>query len=280
MRIRSTSIGSRLTALALAAALVLLLGCAQLGGKSSSSSPVLDRILKRGELVVGTAANMPPLNMTTRDGRVIGMEVDIATYLAQTMGVELRTETLQFSELIGALKSGKVDMVLSSMSITPHRNLEVAFAGPYFISGKCVLTKMDALASVESASDINRGNLRITALEGSTSEAFVQEMIPQAQLSSAPDYDTAVSRVLEGEAEVMVADYPICLVTHARNPNAGLISVITRLTYEPIGIALPADDFLLLNFVDNTLQGLAITGQLEHLQKRWFEDARWLEQLP
>jgi polar amino acid transport system substrate-binding protein len=280
MRIRIKATGTRFAALALFTAIALLLGCAQFGGKSPSSSPVLDRVLKRGELVVGTAANMPPPNMTTRDGKVVGMEPDLARYLADTMGVDLRLETMQFSELIGGLKSGKVDMVLSSMSITPHRNLEVAFAGPYFISGKCVLTKVDALASVESASDINRANLRITALAGSTSAAFVEEMIPQAQLNAAPDYDSAVSRIFSGEADVMVADYPICLVTHARHPDAGLISVITRLTYEPIGIALPAGDPLLLNFVDNTLQGLAITGQLDRLQDRWFKDGRWLEQLP
>lgn len=280
MRIRKNSTGADLAALALITAIAVLTGCAQFGGGSSSSSPVLDRILKRGELVVGTAANMPPLNMTTRSGEVVGMEPDLARYLADTMGVDLRLETMQFSKLIGGLKSGKLDMVMSSMTITPHRNLEVAFAGPYFISGKCVLTKMDALASVESASDINRANLRITALDGSTSAAFVEEMIPQAKLVAAPDYDSAVSRVFSGEADVMVADYPICLVTHARHPEAGLISVITRLTYEPIGIALPAGDPLLLNFVDNTLQGLAITGQLENLQDRWFEDARWLEQLP
>jgi polar amino acid transport system substrate-binding protein len=275
---RFQATASRLAILLLCAAFALLQGCAQLG-TAPSSSPVIDRILSRGELVVGTAASMPPLNMTTRSGEIIGLEPDLAGYLADSMGVELRIERLQFSALLDALKSGKVDMVLSSMTITPERNLGVAFAGPYFVSGKCVLTKIEALASVEDASDINRANLTITALEGSTSQTFVETTIPTARLVTAPDYDTAVGRVLDGEVDVMVSDYPICLVTHARHPDSGLVSVITRLTFEPIGIALPAGDPLLLNFVDNILQGLSITGWLTALEDRWFQDGSWLQEL-
>jgi polar amino acid transport system substrate-binding protein len=97
---------------------------------------------------------------------------------------------------------------------------------------------------------------------------------------TAADYDEGVNKVLGGEVDAMLADYPICLVTLARNPNSGLVSVITRLTYEPIGIALPADDPLLVNFVENLLQGLALSGRLTALHQRWFEQADWLLQLP
>jgi polar amino acid transport system substrate-binding protein len=265
-------------------AIVLLTACAQTGGSTSGSSstvsPTLDAILSRGELVVGTAANMPPLNMTTRSGEIIGLEPDLANYLAYTMGVKLRLEKMQFSELLGALEAGKVDMVISGMTITPSRNLKVAFAGPYFVSGKCVLTRREALASMESAADINAANLKLTALEGSTSQEFVERLIPSATLTTVPDYDSGVARVLSGEADAMLADYPICLVTYARYPDEGLVSVITRLTYEPLGIALPANDPLLLNFVENLLGGLALSGRLNELNERWFGDARWLEQLP
>ncbi len=264
----------------LLASLTLLAGCAQLGSGALAGSPTLDRILSRGELVVGTAANMPPLNMTTRAGEVIGMEPDLAQYLAYTMGVELRLETLPFTELLGALEAGSVDIVLSGMTITPKRNLKVAFAGPYFVSGKCVLTKRQALASIQSAADLTSANLTFTALAGSTSEEFVERLIPGARLLPAVDYEAGIQRVLSGEADAMFADYPFCLVSHARYPNEGLVSVITRLTYEPLGIALPANDPLLLNFVENLLQGLELSGRLAELEARWFQNADWLSELP
>jgi len=261
------------------AALLALSACAQLG-LGGRRAPALDRILERGELVVGTSGNMPPLNMTTKAGDVIGLEPDLANYLAYAMGVKLRFETMPFSELMDALDAGKVDMVLSSMTITPARNLRAAFAGPYFVSGKCVLTKTEALASLDSAAEIDAAQLRLTALEGSTSQEFIRRRIPRAKLEPSKDYTSAVSKVLNGQVDALLADYPICLVSLARYPSSGLVSVITRLTYEPIGIALPADDPLLLNFVQNLLQGLALSGRLDELQERWFTRADWLDKLP
>ncbi len=107
----------------------VLMGCAHTNGSSTkvSASPVLDRILQRGELVMGTAGSMPPLNMTTKDGKVIGLEPDIAKAIANAMGVNLRLKPMPFSELLQSLENGDVDMIMSGMTITSRRNLKVAF---------------------------------------------------------------------------------------------------------------------------------------------------------
>src|SRR5512136_2329159 len=84
-------------------------------------SPVLDRIQAKKELVVGTAASMPPLNMTTKDGQIMGMEMDIASFFASSIGVKLTLKPMNFNELLPALEAGQVDMVLSGMTITPER---------------------------------------------------------------------------------------------------------------------------------------------------------------
>jgi polar amino acid transport system substrate-binding protein len=77
-----------------------------------------------------------------------------------------------------------------------------------------------------------------------------------------------------------VADYPICVLSVLRHPDQGLATLVTSLTIEPIGIALPANDALLVNLVQNYLNALEGTGALEALRARWFEDASWLDQLP
>ncbi|UCG14005.1 MAG: transporter substrate-binding domain-containing protein [Deltaproteobacteria bacterium] len=246
----------------------------------TAAAPSLQRILQKGELVVGTAASMPPLNMTTKEGEIIGLEADLANHMARAMGVKLRLEAMEFSKLLSALEQGRVDMVISGMTITPTRNLKVAFIGPYFISGKAFLTKLATIAAVEETTEINSPSVRLTALRGSTSQYFVEEVLAKVQFVPAKDYDEAVQMVIQDKVHAFVADYPICVVSVFRYPNQGLLSVITPLTYEPLGIAVPADDPHLINWVENFLNTVEGSGEMEELKDRWFGDGSWLFRLP
>ncbi|MBW2177835.1 MAG: transporter substrate-binding domain-containing protein [Deltaproteobacteria bacterium] len=261
--------------------LTILAGCAGMNANTAhtQTSPVLDRIAETGELVVGTAGSMPPLNMTTKDGQVVGIEPDIARYIANAMGVKLRLETMPFAELLPALEAGKVDMVLSNMTITPQRNLNAAFVGPYYVSGKAFLTKLETIALAREAADINSAETTLAVLKGSTSQYFAEKVIPDANLITTDDYDAAVNLVRTGEAHAMIADYPICLVSVYRYPEEGLLTVVTPLTYEPIGIAVPVNDALLVNWLENFLHTLKASGNLETIVDYWLEDAAWLQDL-
>ena len=245
-----------------------------------STTPVLDRIMHTGELVVGTAGSMPPLNMTTKDGVIIGLEIDLANDMAAKMGVKLRLETMPFADLLPALEAGKVDMILSGMTITPERNLKVAFVGPYFVTGKGFLTKIKRIASAQKASEINSPDTKLTALQGSTSQRFVAESIPKAMLVTVKNYDEAVNLVIEDKVDAMIADQPICTLSVLRYPDKGLLSLSTPVTYEPIGIALPADDPLFINWVENFINKLKNSGELETLKAQWFNHGSWLDRLP
>jgi polar amino acid transport system substrate-binding protein len=245
----------------------------------TSPSPVLDRIGQRGELVVGTAAGMPPLNMTTKDGKIIGLDADLSRYLADAMEVNLRLEPMAFKDLLPSLEAGKVDMVISGMTMTSYRNRRVAFVGPYLISGKGLLTREATLAAIKDPDAIDLAEIRLTALAGSTSADFVRTVMPRAQFAPAQDYDEAVKMVIEGRVDAMVADQPICLISVARYPDQGLLAVVAPLTYEPIGIALPANDALFVNLVSNFLTSLQDSGTLERLKDQWFQKGDWWDQM-
>jgi len=262
--------------------LLFLGGCAQTNSNTAkaSASPVIDRIVQRGELVVGMAGNMPPLNMTTKEGELIGYEVDLARAMAKAMGVKAKLAVIPFAELLPALQSGKIDLILSNMTITPGRNLKVAFVGPYFTSGKAFMTKIKTIAKADEPGDIDAKNTKLVVLKGSTSQAFVEEAIPDATLVTARDYDEAVKMVLEDKVHAMVADYPICVVSVFRYPDQGLLSVVTALTYEPIGVGVPAGDPLLVNWVENFMGIAEEIGLLQELKEKWLLRADWLNRLP
>ncbi len=262
-------------------AVIILVGCAQTqqNAGSTSASPVLDRIQKRGELIVGTMGNMPPLNMTAKDGEIFGLEPDLARLMARAMDVKVKFVTKPFNELLPALQNGEVDMVLSGMTITPERNRKVAFVGPYFISGKAFLTKIKNIAYADEAEDANNPKTKLVTLKDSTSQAFAEAFLDKTTLFTTGNYDEAVDMVLQDKVDAMIADYPICVVSVFRYPEAGLLSVVTQLTYEPIGIGLPANDPLLINWTQNTLNNIEGSGILDELKLKWFARGNWLNKL-
>ncbi len=267
------------------ALLLFLIGCAQTNSNTANASatsatPVIDRIQQRGMLTVGMTGTMPPLNMTSKEGELMGYEVDLARAMARAMGVKAQLKTMPFAELLPALEAGKIDMIISNMTITPGRNMKVAFVGPYFVSGKAFMTKKKTIALADEADDIDAKNTKLVALKGSTSQAFVETALPEAQLITAKDYDEAVKMVLEDKVHAMVADYPIAVVSVYRYPEQGLLSVVTTLTYEPIGVGVPAGDPLLVNWVENFLGIAESTGLLDELKRKWLSNADWLNRLP
>jgi polar amino acid transport system substrate-binding protein len=244
------------------------------------TSTRIDQILERGELRVGLSGNQPPLNMKNRSGAVIGLEVDLMRELAGSMGVDVRFVEVPFAELISAVEQNEVDLAISGMTITPERNARVAFAGPYLISGKSLLTKSEDLANAEAAAPFDVPERKFAALAGSTSERFVKDRLSKAELRATPDYDTAVELVLNDEVDALIADFPICAVSVLRYPEAGLLRHRTPFTVEPLGIALPAGDPLLVNLVQNYLRTLDDSGVLTGLKAKWFSPGDWISELP
>lgn len=260
----------------------LFTACAEMSGtaKSTASAPVLDRIQEKKELVVGTAGSMPPFNMTTKEGKVIGFEPDLAEEIAKAMGVTLRLEVMPFSELLNALETGKVDMILSNMTMTSARNLKVAFVGPYYVSGKGLLTKQETLAAAADTDEIDGHGPTLAALAGSTSESFVKNSLPNASLVTTKDYDEAVDFLFQDKVDGLIADHPICIVSVLRYPEKNLFALVTPLTYEPIGVALPAGDPLLINWMDNFFMSFTASGKMKVLGMQWFGNGDWLKELP
>ena len=258
---------------------VTLLLCGSVQAADSGGS-TLSRIIEKKEVRVGMSGSQPPFVMKDRKGKMIGFEVDMAQALADAMGAKLKIVQKPFAELLPALERGDVDLVMSGMTMTAERSLSFAFVGPYYVSGKSLLTQDEVLARTERTTELNRENLTLVALEGSTSQLYVESDLPKAKLLTARDYDAAIKMVLSGKAKAMVADLPACVVTMLRFPSKGLTTSSALLTLEPIGVAMPLDDPVLEKYITNILEAMEATGQIEESKKYWFEGARWLSMMP
>ena len=236
----------------------------------AAGDTTLARIQERGQLILGTSGNMPTMSQVDAAGNVTGFDIDMARLMAESMGVKLDTRVMAFTELLPALESGEVDVVISNMTITSQRNLRVAFVGPYLTSGKCIVTKDQTLADAQKSTNLNVSKTRLAVLGGSTSEDFARDLFSEATIVPVDDYAAAAEMVKNDKVAGLLTDYPICLATLKTNPDAGFRSLFSLLTYEPIGIALPANDAQFINWTRNFLHRLEGTDTLKGMARHWF----------
>jgi polar amino acid transport system substrate-binding protein len=240
---------------------------------------VIDRILARGELRVGPSGTQPPLSATAKDGTIIGLDADLAAQLAGAMGVRLTMVPMQFDALLPAVQRGDVDMVLSGLTMTPQRNLKVAFVGPYLVSGMSILTKSRTLAKLRKAEEIDTPTVKVAVLRSSTAEKFAQDTIPKATVVLVDTLDQGVELVREGKVDALLADHPFCTVSVYRYRGDDLATLDTPFTFEPLGIALPPNDPLLVNWTQNALADLDDSGAIYDMMYTWFEEDDWVSRL-
>ncbi|PKN18550.1 MAG: hypothetical protein CVU71_13805 [Deltaproteobacteria bacterium HGW-Deltaproteobacteria-6] len=245
----------------------------------ASAGPTIDKILKKKELVVGTSANLPPMAFKAKDGSLKGLDIDLSRLIASAMHVKLRIVEMPFDKLIPALEKGKIDMILSCMTITPERNLKVIYVGPYFMSGQSILTTKDIADKIIGLADINKSDFTIAVPKGTTTEKIAKLMLPKAKLVIAGSTEETLDLLRKKKVMALMADYPYTSVESMRYRDKDFVAN-PPFSIEPIGIAIREGDPLLTNFLQNTLMLLKGEGLLDKMTQRWFTDPSWIDDLP
>jgi polar amino acid transport system substrate-binding protein len=245
----------------------------------ASAGSTMERIVKKGELVVGTSGTQPPMSATNKKGELMGMDVDMSKAIADAMGVKLKFAQMPFAELLPALEAGKIDMILSGMTITSERNTKVAFVGPYVVTGKGILAVEQRFTALKEAKGLDAPEVTVAALKDSTSQKFAQKSMSKAKLVIFGSYDEGIDLLLKNKVDVIVADFQFCALTAFRNTKKGLIAGKSPLSFEPLGIAMQ-EDTLLINWVQNFLIQFEGTGEMKKAGEKWLNPGSWIDELP
>ena len=106
----------------------------------SADAGTLDKIIKRGKIVVGVKADYKPWGFRDTSGAIVGMEPDLAKDVADTLGVELEMVPVQSSNRMQFLQQGKIDLMIATMSDRADRRKVVGIVQPnYYTSGTNVM---------------------------------------------------------------------------------------------------------------------------------------------
>ncbi|MCY3731486.1 MAG: transporter substrate-binding domain-containing protein [Rhodospirillaceae bacterium] len=264
-----------LAALAMAAA--ALPAAAQNARVELSAESVIETIKRRGAVNIGLSLFVP-WSMRDRNGELIGFEIDVGRKLAQDMGVEAAFIPTAWDGIIPALMTGRFDVIISGLSVTPQRNLTVNFTEPYAFTRAAILANRQ-LTEGFSIEDLNRGEVTFSARRGSTAAAIIANTFPDAQLLLFDEDGAAIQEVLNGNAHATVASQPTPSLEARTYPET--LYVPFDVLFDQLGeaFAVRKGDPDALNFFNNWIAYQWRTGWLQERHDYWFTNDEWLDRI-
>jgi polar amino acid transport system substrate-binding protein len=263
-----------LLAMAMAAGMLACSGGGEPGG-TAADNPF--NLITPGVLRVGTEPGYPPFEMKTRDGSVIGYDIELVNGFAAKHGLTLAIEEAEFDGLIPALQTGKIDLVISGMTIKPERGEVVDFSRPYYRIGQVILIRKDLEGEIRQVSDLNDAKWRVAVQTATTGQFAAEEHLPKARLLRYGSGIEGANAVRAGEADALVFDDALIRIYAGENPER-VTALLDPFTREDLGLAMRKGNAALREAVNAYLDEFEASGEAARLQRAYFDELTWKDQ--
>ncbi|HEU19633.1 MAG TPA: transporter substrate-binding domain-containing protein [Deltaproteobacteria bacterium] len=234
----------------------------------------VEKALQRGVLKVGMSTFVP-WAMKDKTGKLIGFEIDVATRLAQDMGINVEFVPTKWAGIIPALQTGKFDVIIGGMGIRPERNIKVNFSIPYDTTGMAIVAHRELAAGFTNLEDFNKPEVIIALRLGSTAVTAAKKYMPKAQLRMFDDESQAYQELINGNAHAVVGSAPRPSYEALKYSERLFLPLNETFTSEPIGFAVRKGDYDTLNFFDNWIRVVEAEGWFRERKHYWFETREW-----
>jgi len=245
-----------------------------------ASDETYERMIKDEQLVVGMSGEQPPFNFVSKQGQTVGYDVDLAMLLGESLDIDIRIELMPFPELVPALKNHQIDVIISGFAFSEQRSKVITFVGPYALSGKSLLTTKEKLQKIQTSTGFNHKDIRLMALDNSTSETFAETKLSNAKLTTIKHYEDALLALSSNETDALIADLSFCELAVIRDKAQQLTVPEIPLAVEEVGIAINKNEPLLEKRLSDLLRTFHSSGDLKTLHEKWFNTPGWLALLP
>jgi polar amino acid transport system substrate-binding protein len=243
-----------------------------------SSASTIETVKKRGVLKVGMDI-FQPWAMKDKNGKLIGFEIDVATRLAKDMGVKVEFLPTAWSGIIPALLTGKFDVIIGGMGITPQRALQVNFTQPYDYSGMAIVAHKKLAAGFDSLEDFNKPEVQIAVKLGTTAAAAAKKFLPQAKLRMFDTEPQAYQELRNGNVHAVIGNAPRPAYEAVDYSDTLFLPVQGTFTKEPIGFAMRKGDPDTLAFFNSWITVATLEGWLKERHSYWFDSKDWQSQV-
>lgn len=245
----------------------LLAAC---GGSSGDSDGLLSSI-ESGNVTLGTKFDQPGLGLREPDGSMTGLDVEVATYVVNSIAAENGWEepSIDWRETPSAqretlIQNGEVDMITATYSINPGRSESVNFGGPYLLTHQALLVQ-DSNNEINGLDDLE-GKI-LCSVTGSTPAQKVKEALPTVQLQEYDTYSSCTEALRQGNVDAMTTDATILNGYAAQSPGNFRVVELEKdgepFTNEYYGIGLTKDDSEGTDAINTALEAMFEDGSFD-----------------
>jgi polar amino acid transport system substrate-binding protein len=240
-------------------ALALLLTC-----QACSPKP-------RERIIVGMELNYPPFEMVEPQGKPAGISVELAEALGKSLGREVQIQNIPFDGLIAALKTGGIDLIISSMTETPERAQSIDFSEPYLRTGLCLL--VNRKAAIHSIEQADQAAYSIAVKQGTTGQVYAQTHLKHARLLVLDKEDACVLEVVQGKAQAFIYDQ-MSVFKHWQQHRDATIAVLEPFQKEAWAIGVRKGNDSSRAQVNAFLKSFRAGGGFERLGDKYLREEK------
>ncbi len=239
---------------------LLLVACAQEGD-------TWQRVQKSGLIKIGLDPTYPPFEAAD-DGELRGLDVDLAQAIAAEMGLQIDFVYFGFDGLYDALSTGQVDVLISALVISPERTRDFAYSQSYFDAGQILVTSADS--NIEDMQSLAGQTVAVElGTEGHVQATTWKRRLDDLKVDVYDTSEEALNAVVSGQADAAIVDNVSGLL-YLRQ-STGLSITQTLVTSEPYAFVTRIDDNILLEKLNESLDQVGASGQLENIISTWLK---------
>jgi polar amino acid transport system substrate-binding protein len=222
-------------------------------------------------LRVGMDLSYPPFEMRDTQGEPAGVSVDLARALGAHLGRPAVIENMPFGSLLVSLKTGRIDAIISSMTVTEERGQSVDFSEPYVRTGLCLLT--GARSDVRGIADLDAEGRKVAVVRSSTGQLWARANLKRAAVLDLEKETACVLEVTQGKADAFIYDQMSTLRNWQANPGTTR-AILTPFREESWAIAMRKGDTGLKAKADAFLAKFRADGGFDRLGEKWLGEQR------
>jgi polar amino acid transport system substrate-binding protein len=240
-----------------------------------SFAGTLSEIVKKGELRVVVQSGAAPYAFVDKHGEHAGSMIDFTKGMADAMGVKLKVLDFDWDGLIPALLSGKADILAADMTPTLKRALKITFADPWMYVQTCVFTNTGA--GYQTLKDVNKPEVTVGVLLGSTGETIAKQYLPKAKIKSYKGGGRMIIQALiAGHVDAGVNDDLAVLTALPDFPANSIRLLDKRLGGKaPLSFAVNHESVNLWQWINLYFNTIRSNGDYDKNIAYWMEGIEW-----